>query len=129
MRNTMKGAESLTRHVLALAGQTRGIGGFIAAFGPMLGRSRRYASRLFASVQSLHPEFRAHSYLWKSDWKVAEVTSGRTGLSIAPTITTRRALVAMRPQIGPKRRGTIRPAGDERWRADATRPSHCFTGA
>ena len=73
-----------TRAVLELSGGSRNIGQFLPALGRLLSQNGQRVTRLFTSIQSLHPEFRARSYVWYAGWEVAEVKSWPHGLANRP---------------------------------------------
>lgn len=76
--------DSFVRSVLDLSPRVREVSDFVPALGRLLGRSDETVSRLFVSVQSLHPVFRARTYLWYAGWDAAEVKSWPHGLANRP---------------------------------------------
>lgn len=76
--------DGLTRAVLRLGSHCRDAGEFIGALGLLLDHRGKAACRLFASLQSLHPVFRARSYIWHAGWAAARATDWPHGLANRP---------------------------------------------
>ena len=60
------------------------IGAFVEATGLLLARSELRAGRLLVSLATLHPSFRARTYLWKRDTSHVRLVEWPHGLKNRP---------------------------------------------
>jgi adenylate cyclase len=95
-------SDGLTGTVAAAAANSPSIEAFLAGLGAALSAPPFYVERIFASLQTLHPAFRARTYLWAQDRPEVEVVEwphglrNRPGYYASPDFTVHRSGEALR---------------------------------
>ena len=75
----------MTEHLAAVAAREHSIEDFIARAGAILWEARLGVERIFVSLQTLHPAFRAHTYLWRREAGTVKVIDWPHGLKNRPS--------------------------------------------